>query len=64
MSKNYEVMTKEELNTEFADIKIELRNLVVAEVMGYGDPIKNAKQRDICDKNFNTVFELLRKHYN
>ena len=57
-------MTKEELSTEFADIKIELRNLVVAEVMGYGDPIKNSKQRAICDKNFDTVFELIRKHYN
>jgi len=60
MSKDYEVMTKEELNTEFADIKIQLRNLVVAEVMG----TDVSKQRDICDKNFNTVFELLRKHYN
>tara|TARA_Y100001972_G_C7573433_1_gene287786 strand:+ start:45 stop:236 length:192 start_codon:yes stop_codon:yes gene_type:complete len=62
--KNYKAMTKEELSTEFADIKIELRNLVVAEVMGYGDPIKNSKQRAICDKNFDTVFELIRKHYN
>ena len=60
MSKDYEVMTKEELNTEFADIKIELRNLVVAEVMG----ADVSKKRDICDKNFNIVFELLRKHYN
>ena len=58
--KNYEVMTKKELNTEFADIKIELRNLVVAEVMG----IDNQKQRVICDKNLDTVFELLRKHSN
>jgi len=55
--KNYKVMTKEELNTEFADIKIELRNLVVAEVMGRDV----SKQRDICDKNFDTVFELLRR---
>jgi len=55
--KNYKVMTKEELNTEFADIKIELRNLVVAEVMGRDV----SKQRAICDKNFDTVFELLRR---
>ena len=58
--KNYEVMTEEELNTEFVDIKLKLRNLVVAEVMG----TDVSKQRAICDKNFDTVFELLRKHSN
>ena len=32
--KNYKVMTLKELNSEFADINLELRNVVVAEVMG------------------------------
>ena len=58
--KDYHSMTKEELNSEYADIKIELRNLIVAEVMG----IDNSKQRAICDKKFDIVFELLRKHWN
>lgn len=58
--KDYNSMTKEELNSEYISLNLELRNLVVAEVMG----IDNKKQRDICDKNSDTVFELLRKHWN
>ena len=58
--KDYNSMTKKELNSEYVALNLELRNLVVAEVMG----IDNSKQRVICDKNLDIVFEILRKHSN
>lgn len=53
-------MTKEELDSEYVALKLELRNLVVAESMG----IDNSKQRAIHDRNWDTVFNLLREHWN
>lgn len=58
--KDYHSMTKEELDSEYVALKLELRNLVVAESMG----IDNSKQRAIHDRNWDTVFNLLREHWN
>ena len=58
--KDYHSMTKEELNSEYVALKLELRNLVVAESMG----IDNSKQRAIHDRKWDTVFNLLREHWN
>ena len=53
-------MTKEELDSEYVALKLELRNLVVAESMG----IDNSKQRAIHDGKWRIVFDLLREHWN
>ena len=58
--KDYHSMTKEELNSEYVALKLELRNLVVAESVG----IDNSKQRAILDRKWDTVFNLLREHWN